>query len=163
MEQYLNRPNQYKKILDLLKSLNLDIDVEEDKLFQVDTNRESVNCTFSNYIAGSLRRGIEFLNLLNPYVPNDNLEEFKKAFFSRYEDQELPLLQVLDQELGLGYLQNRSKGDISPLVDDVPVYRFSTQRQTFVKREIDELLLTKYVEAINENKLEISLPTLQPT
>lgn len=49
-----------------------------------------------------------------------NLDDFKKNFYNRYENQEVPLLEALDNELGIGYLSNL-KDDVifSDLIDDV--------------------------------------------
>lgn len=51
---------------------------------------------------------------------NSSLEKFKSAFYRRYEDAEIPLNLVLDNEIGIGYIQeNSEKSDFSSLIDDI--------------------------------------------
>ncbi|MFE3872173.1 lantibiotic dehydratase [Flavobacterium sp. ZS1P70] len=49
-----------------------------------------------------------------------HFEVFKKNFYNRYENQEVPLMEALDNELGIGYLPN-FKDDVifSDLIDDI--------------------------------------------
>ncbi len=49
---------------------------------------------------------------------NENLEKFKTAFYSRYEESLVPLVEVLDNESGIGYIQEQnSENDFSSLLD----------------------------------------------
>ncbi|QGK74135.1 lantibiotic dehydratase [Flavobacterium sp. SLB02] len=49
-----------------------------------------------------------------------HFEDFKKNFYNRYENQEVPLLELLDNELGIGYNTNRKEDAIfSDLIDDM--------------------------------------------
>lgn len=53
-------------------------------------------------------------------VPAD-LRDFTKRFMERYEEQEVPLLEALDHETGLGYGSGSTKGHHTPFVADVRV------------------------------------------
>lgn len=49
---------------------------------------------------------------------NENLEKFKTAFYTRYEESLVPLGEVLDNESGIGYIQEQnSENDFSSLLD----------------------------------------------
>ncbi|RXM38644.1 hypothetical protein BOQ62_16390 [Chryseobacterium sp. CH21] len=49
---------------------------------------------------------------------NENLEKFKNAFYTRYEESLVPLVEVLDNESGIGYIQEQnSENDFSSLLD----------------------------------------------
>lgn len=49
---------------------------------------------------------------------NENLEKFKTAFYTRYEESLVPLVEVLDNESGIGYIQEQnSENDFSSLLD----------------------------------------------
>lgn len=49
---------------------------------------------------------------------NENLEKFKSAFYARYEESLVPLVEVLDNESGIGYIQEQnSENDFSSLLD----------------------------------------------
>lgn len=50
------------------------------------------------------------------------LKAFAMAFYQRYEEQEIPLLEALDGEAGVGYGATRgSRANYTPLVEDVRV------------------------------------------
>jgi len=108
----------YQKIQEAIESLN--IPFQEGKLFQVDSLKIVEKCTLKYQIAGDLRKAITALNRLTPRKPQTKLEEFKTAFRKRYEDAEVPLLQALDTESGIGYSQNGQPGDDSQLTEDIP-------------------------------------------
>lgn len=73
----------------------------------------------------SLQEAICLMTMLstrNPkkkYTSFKNLEAFKKAFIERYEDAEIPFLQVLDKETGIGYVQSTYDNNSSWLIDDL--------------------------------------------
>ncbi|RQO39522.1 hypothetical protein DBR39_11195 [Chryseobacterium sp. KBW03] len=49
---------------------------------------------------------------------NENLEKFKSAFYTRYEESLVPLVEVLDNESGIGYIQEQNnENDFSSLLD----------------------------------------------
>ncbi|MBK1897537.1 lantibiotic dehydratase [Chryseobacterium paridis] len=49
-----------------------------------------------------------------------NIEDFKKAFYERYEDKAIPLVIALDNEIGIGYKQgNKDFSSFSDLIDDI--------------------------------------------
>ena len=51
-------------------------------------------------------------------IISENLEKFKTAFYSRYEESLVPLVEVLDNESGIGYIQEQnSENDFSSLLD----------------------------------------------
>ena len=113
-------PEQYKA---LAKSLDeLAVPYELNRLFQTDLEKPTLQCSLDKKIAGSLRKGLSLLNRLAVAPRETNLKKFADAFSERYETQELPLLDVLDVETGIGYLQiSDTQGDINPLVDDLMV------------------------------------------
>lgn len=86
--------------------------------FQVDLNIITNKNVLSEDTVSILLEGIDVLNKLSLYHANAELEIFKAAFLEKYEYQEVPLLKVLDQEIGLGYPISKTKL-ISPLIDDI--------------------------------------------
>ncbi len=113
-----NRVNDiaaYEQIQHLLKELNISID--ESKLFQVDMFKQTHNATLNNSYQKDLLRVITFLSKIPLHKNKTILDGFKERFYNKYEENEVPLLEALDNETGVGYLQ--SNGDNTPLVDDV--------------------------------------------
>ena len=73
---------------------------------------------------------------------------FMENFNKRYEGREIPLLFVLDNELGIGYAGNTS-GDLSPLVDDLAIPRGSSAsnvQQSFIQ----SILMQKYQQSLQK-------------
>lgn len=50
-----------------------------------------------------IKEGLHCLQLLSSYTPSPDLEQFRKAFLAQYEREEVPLLEALDPQLGIGY------------------------------------------------------------
>ncbi len=54
------------------------------------------------------------------YQEHGNLKKFRELFYERYETQEVPLLQVLDNETGFGYpASENQQADNSPLLNGI--------------------------------------------
>ena len=148
-------PTAYEDIAQQLESLEISTNMKY--LFQVDLVKEMSSCKLSNRLAGNIRKGIEVLNRLNPHVPHPRLNRFRDVFLERYETEEIPILQALDNETGIGYLQyGDSVGDITPLIDDVPIPKNETGAD--IKwSSIQQFLLQKYSSAIAEQAVEVVL------
>lgn len=144
-----NTQHLYRQIIDIIKELN--IPYEEKHLFQVDMVKSTTSAILSNQIIDELKSAITFLNKITPSSKNEKLKEFQERFYNRYEDQEVPLFEVLDPEIGLGY--PFTDGALSPLIDDL-VLPQNTQQNT-VNNKLRSLLFQKTVELPNRNKPEI--------
>lgn len=147
----------YGKITALLDQLQIPYDIK--KLFQVDMGRKAESLQLQNRLAGSIRRGLEVLNRLNSrkMVSQSNLRKFQDAFSQRYETKEMPLLQVLDNESGIGYRQSTGPGDTHPMIDDIQVQHGSDAAQSFQMEKQEIFLLKKLVEATKDGKYEVTL------
>ena len=96
------------------------VEVEIKYLFQSDMFKPTQHATVSHKILKDIQQALIFLNKVTPPATQPYLTQFKENFTKRYEDREMPLLFVLDNELGIGYA-DKTSGDISPLVDDLAV------------------------------------------
>ncbi len=73
----------------------------------------------------------------------DHLEEFKKRFYARFENQEVPLLVALDAEAGVGYALNVSgNSDNMPLVGKLALPG-SKADPSVVRNKANALVLAK--------------------
>src|SRR5664280_191697 len=79
-----------------------------------------LHATVSRHLLKDIQQALIFLNKVTPPATQPHLTQFKENFTKRYEEREMPLLFVLDNELGIGYA-DKTSGDISPLVDDLAV------------------------------------------
>lgn len=128
-------------------------------LLQTDMEIATDTCSLDKKIITQVRQALIFLNRITPVPSESNLSSFKKAFYERYEESEMPLCQVLDIEMGIGYLQNTSLGDVNPLIDDlvIPEKKDPFQTQYFNVNEVYEKLLSKFYTAIGKGETVIRL------
>jgi hypothetical protein len=126
-------------------------------LIQLDLQIVSNKNHVSENIAISLLEGIDILNKLSVYQGNKNLELFKSHFLERYEYNEVPLLKVLDTELGLGFPVANTKLQ-SPLIDDIKFVKAENESYEIKWNRINTFLNKKIGEFfLNANKNEIEL------
>ncbi|MGZ5221634.1 MAG: thiopeptide-type bacteriocin biosynthesis protein, partial [Chitinophagaceae bacterium] len=72
-------------------------------LFYAVAKRELVSGGLPSKYQQQLLEGIHCLTLMSKTSPMDDLQKFKTAFSAKYGSEEVPLLQVLDSQLGVGY------------------------------------------------------------
>ncbi|MDR1180379.1 MAG: lantibiotic dehydratase family protein [Bacteroidales bacterium] len=111
-------------------------------LFQTDMFKPTQHATISHKILKDIQQALIFLNKATPPATQPYLTQFKESFTKRYEDREMPLLFVLDNELGIGYA-DKTSGDISPLVDDLAAPNRNSLPQDS-QSPIQSILLQKY-------------------
>ena len=97
-----------------LQALSADIDVS--RPIRVDLRKPCDGVTLSRTIAEEIAKGVEVLAAITP-ERDGALEKFAVEFEARYQGREVPLLEVLDVESGIGFEQPRS--DPSALVKDL--------------------------------------------
>ncbi len=146
---------KYYEIAEKLKPLETKYELKY--LFQTDMVKPVVNCTLNEQIVNDTLKGIEAMNKLTLVPPATNLSQFRDAFYERYEEREMPLLHVLDTEVGIGYKQNQNTGDISPLIDDIVLPGHSGGATDIKWDPVQAFLFKKYNEAISGNKYEIEI------
>ncbi|HEU4552180.1 MAG TPA: lantibiotic dehydratase [Chitinophaga sp.] len=88
--------------------------IQADLFFNLESN--TLNKAAVNTIISQVE---QLLPLNNPATWN-NLEQFKQQFYQKFEDREIPLLEALDSDIGIGY------GDVTgneafytPVIDDL--------------------------------------------
>lgn len=116
--QKINSIADYEQLIELLKTLN--VPIEENKLFQTDLFRELPEGQLPLASQKDLQAALEVLNRLSTKRKNGHLEDFAQRFMARYDTQEVPLLEALDTEIGIGYLANQGT-PLLPLVEDIAV------------------------------------------
>ena len=115
--------NLYTKIIKNIEKTKIESEIKY--LFQTDMFKMVQQATISRNMLRDIQQSLTFLNKINLPVTQTNISKFKENFTKRYEEREMPLLFVLDNELGIGYADNIS-GDICPLIDDLVIPRISS-------------------------------------
>ncbi|WP_353721108.1 lantibiotic dehydratase family protein [Dyadobacter sp. 676] len=89
-------------------------------LIQTDLFFRPRSCTISGRVIETLTKEYKNLAFLGLRNPQPEMELFKKRFADRYGQREMPLLEVLDCETGIGYGDVMAgKADNLPLLEDL--------------------------------------------
>lgn len=89
-------------------------------LVQTDLFFQTRACTISDRAIGLLTKEFQNLACLGYRTPQTEMNQFKKRFLARYEQREMPLLEVLDCETGIGYGDAMAgRADNLPLLDEM--------------------------------------------
>ncbi|TGE24555.1 hypothetical protein E5K00_04905 [Hymenobacter aquaticus] len=133
-------------------------EVEANHLLQVDMLKPTSSHTLGEAVQAELRRTVELLHGLGKHHENEVLHKFRLAFLEQYEQQEVPLLQVLDMEMGIGYpADQQANTDPAPLLHDLPLGS-SVPSETLLKWNAwQEFLFEKYLRVTSGQDTHIVL------
>lgn len=108
-----SHPEGYRSLAAPLAALGIASDTRD--FLQVALFRSAPDLALSNMVRRALEEGVETLRRLTPPPLEGPLDRFRMAFQERYGSRWVPLLEVLDEESGLGF----DGGDPldSPLLD----------------------------------------------
>ena len=112
-------PSRYREIAARLETLPAKPVLHH--LVQVDLVKRSPAAALGDAALGEIVKGVELARRLHPTARADELSAFRDAFRERYETREVPLVDVLDEDAGIGFPAYRSDTDgPSPLLDGLP-------------------------------------------
>lgn len=77
-------------------------ELDRSRLFHVDMTRPVSRASLGPGPLREIQRGAEFLRRLT-HNRRDRLTRFRESFVARYGDREVPLIEALDEEAGIGY------------------------------------------------------------
>jgi hypothetical protein len=146
--------NIYPAIIKNIEKTKIAVDIKH--LFQTDMFKPIQYATVSRKILNDILRSLIFLNKVSPSPPvRTNLSQFRENFVKRYEEREMPLLFILDNELGIEYAGNTS-GDISPLVDDLVLPHENSSSNVSLS-QFQSVLMKKYQLTVQKGEQYIEL------
>lgn len=109
-------PETYRKLAKDLETLPAKIKLKY--LFQVDLVKPAPEARLSVKVRHDIEEGIDLLHRLAPPKGNNPMKSFMDAFRERYESRWIPLLEVLDDESGIGFESSQAPGaEASPLLE----------------------------------------------
>src|SRR5262249_47538523 len=109
-------PARYRLLARLLESLPAEMNLA--RLFQVDLVKPGEAATLGHAVVAEIVRGVTLLHRLARRPREDPLARFREAFVSRYEGREIPLIEALDEDTGIGFdLLSGGGTDGSALLD----------------------------------------------
>ena len=150
----------YENIIEEIKQLN--IPYQRNKLFQTDlyfvnNGQEKESNQLNINIQNKLFKAMKVLNKLTAKEPLKDLDEFKKKFYERYENKEVPILEALDVETGVGYAgKSNSMTNATPLVDDLMLRR-KKQTPQMEWSATDAFLHQMLLKAHKENQYAVTI------
>lgn len=143
----------YEKIISIVDKLG--ITYKPKHLFQTDLSLTFKSNTLDINIVEQIREALLILNKLTPVREETSLTKFRDNFLKRYEGEEVSLAEVMDTDIGIGFLQN-SSGDISPLIGDLRL-PFRRETQKIPLTNLQQFLLQKHKESILLEKEEVEI------
>lgn len=149
-----NYISEYESISRELKQL--DTNYRLNFLFQTDLEIPYDSCFLKYEIAEDIKIALTILNKLNPKSPENNMSKFKAAFVERFDSEEVPLLFALDNESGVGYLQDET-GDVAPLVDDLFLPESKQVFPVVQCSKIQSFLHNVYIRSLLENEKTVEI------
>jgi thiopeptide-type bacteriocin biosynthesis protein len=146
----------YRRLASELEPLG--VPVSASRLFQVELTKPAHEVVIGSSVIDELRRGIEIVHRFSRSQQERSLEEFRAAFVERYgPDREMPLVDVLDEESGIGFERvNRAGAEASPLLAGLPLQRRG-EAVGFPWKNEDAALLDLVMRALAEGRDEIEI------
>lgn len=151
-----NPATLYAETEDLIRSF----DTVYDRKFLFQTDLYSKNEFFlSPHWKKELKKGICFLNKITLPQTETTFQKFKQAFSERFEAEEVPLLYVLDAEVGIGYRQGVSAKGLHPYLNDLKLPASSKKQNRSIHfNSVLTILNEKLQDALvfQHEKIELS-------
>ncbi|HEY4724933.1 MAG TPA: lantibiotic dehydratase family protein, partial [Actinomycetota bacterium] len=147
-------PDRYRAVASVLADLPAQPDLS--RLVQVDLIKPAQEVTLGSRVVSEITRGVRILHQLAPPQGPGGLARFRERFSKRYETREIPLVEALDEEIGIGFERSDSPlAEASPLLAGLPFRAGDRAAMPWTGR--DALLLGKLAHALAEGAGEIAL------
>jgi lantibiotic biosynthesis protein len=147
-------PDRYRGIAELLSGLPAEPTLS--RLVQVDMVKPAKHITLGNRVISEILAAARLLHRIGRPRGDGALDPFIRAFAERYETREVPLVEALDEEIGIGFARSDSPlAEASPLLTGLPFRPLSQDTQSWTAR--DAFLLRKIGRALTDGRHEIRL------
>jgi lantibiotic biosynthesis protein len=147
-------PDRYRAVASVLADLPAQPDLS--RLVQVDLVKPAQEATLGSRVISEITRGVRILHQLAPPPGPGGLARFREEFSKRYQTREVPLVEALDEELGIGFERSGSPlAEAAPLLAGLPFGAGDPEAMPWTRR--DALLLGKLAHALAEGAGEIAL------
>lgn len=147
-------PRRYREVADVLSALPAKVELP--RLLQVDVTSPGGGAALGTAVVDEIVRGIELLHRVAPAARDDRLSAFRTAFRARYEGREVPLVEVLDEEIGIGFEASNAPGaEGAPILQGLDFDSPQPRRIAWERRE--EHLLRLLEDARGHGAREVEL------
>ena len=148
-------PERYREIAADLEALPTPVELA--RLFQLDMVKPADPSVLGGAVLEEIVRGVQILRRTTARRP-DLLDKFRKDFTDRYgEGREVPLVEVLDEEIGIGFEKSGDAGaEASPLLQGLALGSPAAEN-TISWGARESFLLARLTEAMASGAQEIAL------
>ncbi len=163
--EHLPHANQIDKIQNLKigtsiqERLNLWPAVVAENRIQTDLYLNCESCTLDKILVNELTECINFLCRLGISEESPFIRKFIDRFTERYDNREIPLLQVFDPDLGI-FSQEYELAQDGLIIDNLAVtndFKHKISSSESLINKLKGILTSNYDKEIHLEKLEISL------
>lgn len=124
-------------------------------LVQLDIFRElSQGCLNKDTLIPQLQDAIDFMLRFSSVGESTEMANFKKRFTARYEQQEVPLIEALDPEVGIGFYVKSSAVN-NPLIAGIQPPISQKSYSSLLITPLSKILLRKLVESSGKGVIEL--------
>ena len=114
-----NGPAPYREVAARLEQTGSKVDLP--RLFQVDMVKPATEAALGTEVIAAMTELAHLLHRIAPPRSTDALASFRDAFVKRYESRAVPLVEALDEEMGIGFgAADAPAADPSPLLAELP-------------------------------------------
>ncbi len=154
-----NQPKSSELLAFSQKLKTLEIPFKLSSLFQMDTVLKFENPSLHHSIKEEVEKAIDLLKYVHSHQEIPTLTSFKEAFSARYQSEEVPLMQVLDPEIGLGFpLRSQANNYNAPLLKGMPLNGMRNAQSSSPKQtKWTQFLQKKFIEALQNKSSVIQL------
>lgn len=148
-------PETYRRIARELEALPAPSPAA--RLFRVDLHKPPVGASLGPRVMALIADAVALAERITPPMELPGLVEFRRAFAERYGQREVPLLEALDEETGIGFERARDPAAQAPLLDGLVFGRPASYEPTFGWDARPGVLLGLLDRALRSGATELSL------
>ncbi len=147
-------PRRYREVAEALGALPAKVELP--RLLQVDMTRPGSGSTLGADALAEIQRGIELLHRITPPNWDDRLAAFRTGFQARYEGREVPLVEALDEEIGIGFEASSAPGaEGSPLLQGLDFAGAEPRKVSWNRREAHLLRMLEDARSRGAREVEL--------
>ena len=149
-----NEISVYHQVIESIKSF--EIPFEEGKLFQTDLVKLFSKTQINSAYQLILKEVFDLSKKIAVSPDNQNLKDFKSAYFNRYETAEIPILIALDTETGIGY-GDSGKSKNTPITEGLDLPEIENKNLNFSQNLFQQYLHKLWIEANANGSYQVDL------
>jgi len=127
----------------------------KENVLQVDFFRDvnsasGINTSYKQKII----KTIEFFERLFPFSESDSMVRFRSAFYKKYEEREVPLMEVFNPETGINFV-DKDPFHGNSIIEHLSTFRLDESNQLLSFNKTEKFLFKKLLESISSNSYNV--------